>query len=127
MLASGAFNLGQSERTPEAIHGHWVRRQKWYLEPGSKSGGKMMEASLKTSGRWIRRTSPQMMRKPSGERLGRLNLIIWTKILKGVTVVVLDIFSAISRGDLECFHSLLMGIRLSPFHAEMCAAKCLID
>ena len=46
---------------------------------------------------------------------------------KGVTVVVLDIFSAISKGDLECFHSLLKGIRLSPFHAEMCVAKSLID
>ena len=31
MLASGAFNLGQTERTPEAIDNCWVKNQKWFL------------------------------------------------------------------------------------------------
>ena len=28
---AGAFNLGQTERTPEAIDNCWVKNQKWFL------------------------------------------------------------------------------------------------
>ena len=53
-MASGAFNLGQRRRTPEATNRRWVKNQKWFLKTWehswSKEGGGLLKYLRKKDG-----------------------------------------------------------------------------